>query len=101
MPGTTYPCAPDGPNDYVFITAQQQMWPAMAEAMGRPELADDPRFSTAEMRRENHVNPISVRSFWLLQRGADASRGDANAPRCAKYMFEDRPDRAQRDCRLT
>src|ERR1700752_3787410 len=53
VPGTTYPCAPGGPNDYVFITAQQQMWPAMAKAMGRPELADDPRFNTAEMRWEN------------------------------------------------
>jgi crotonobetainyl-CoA:carnitine CoA-transferase CaiB-like acyl-CoA transferase len=42
-----------GPNDYVFITAQQQMWPAMVEAMGRPELADDPRFNAAEMRWEN------------------------------------------------
>ena len=45
VPGTTYPCAPGGPNDYVFIIAQQQMWPAMTEAMGRPELADDPRFN--------------------------------------------------------
>jgi len=53
VPGTTYPCAPGGPNDYVFITAQQQMWPAMAEAMGQPELAEDPRFNTTEMRWEN------------------------------------------------
>src|SRR5258705_1677870 len=53
VPGTTYSCAPGGPNDYVFITAQQQMWPAMAEAMSQPELADDPRFKTSEMRWEN------------------------------------------------
>ena len=42
VPSTTYPCAPGGPNDYVFITAQQQMWPAFTEAIGRPELAARP-----------------------------------------------------------
>src|SRR6266576_2172498 len=36
IPGTTYPCAPGGPNDYAFITAQQQMWPAFTAAIGRP-----------------------------------------------------------------
>ena len=45
VPGTTYPCAPGGPNDYVFIFAQPQMWPAFCGAIGRPELADDPRFA--------------------------------------------------------
>ena len=35
IPGTTYPCAPGGPNDYAFITAQQQMWPAFTAAIGR------------------------------------------------------------------
>src|SRR5437868_8667122 len=29
------------------------MWPAMAEAMGQAELAEDPRFNTTEMRWEN------------------------------------------------
>ena len=32
VPSTTYPCAPGGPNDYVFINAQQQMWPAFARS---------------------------------------------------------------------
>src|ERR1700726_5208174 len=60
VPGTTYPCAPGGPNDYVFITAQQQMWPAFTAAIGRPELAADPRFATEEARWENRaaLNPI-------------------------------------------
>src|SRR6476646_5895654 len=38
VPGTTYACAPGGPNDYVIIRAQPQMWRAMTEVMGRPEL---------------------------------------------------------------
>ena len=28
IPGTTYPCAPGGPNDYVYIFAPPQMWQA-------------------------------------------------------------------------
>src|ERR1700754_2823520 len=53
IPSTTYPCAPGGPNDYAFITAQQQMWPAFTKAIGHPELADDPRFANEEARWEN------------------------------------------------
>src|ERR1700720_1795560 len=64
VPGTTYPCAPGGPNDYVFITAQQQMWPAMAGAMGRPELAEDPRFNTSEMRWENRDALNAIIEEW-------------------------------------
>src|SRR3954470_22958651 len=41
VPGTTYPCAPGGPNDYVYIFAQPQMWKAFINAMGQPELAAD------------------------------------------------------------
>ena len=68
IPSTTYPCAPGGPNDYVFITAQQQMWPAMVGAMGRPELADDPRFNTAEMRWENRQALNAIIEEWTRQR---------------------------------
>ncbi len=68
VPGTTYPCAPGGPNDYVFITAQQQMWPAMAGAMGQPELADDPRFNTTEMRWENRDALNAIIEEWTRRR---------------------------------
>ena len=36
VPGTTYACAPGGPNDYVCIYAQPQMWPAVAKVLGQP-----------------------------------------------------------------
>src|SRR5437667_680 len=41
VPGTTYACAPGGPNDYVIVLAQPQMWPALCKTIGRPELAED------------------------------------------------------------
>src|SRR6266849_2448506 len=83
VPSTTYPCAPGGPNDYVFITAQQQMWPAMVGAMGRPELADDPRFNTAEMRWENRRALNTIIEEWTGQRSKhDVMRlmGEAGVP---------------------
>jgi formyl-CoA transferase len=45
VPGTTYRCAPGGPNDWVYIYAQPQMWPG--KVLGRPELGQDPAYQTA------------------------------------------------------
>ena len=68
VPGSTYPCAPGGPNDYVYIYAQQQMWPAVASVSGQPKRAEDPRFKTVELRWENRdaLNPII--ETWTRQR---------------------------------
>jgi formyl-CoA transferase len=65
---TTYPCAPGGPNDYAFITVQQQMWPAFTSAIGRPQLADDPRFATEEARWENRVALNEIIEEWTRSR---------------------------------
>src|SRR6266849_2617642 len=35
VPSTVYPCAPGGPNDYVFINAQLPMWRTVTEAICR------------------------------------------------------------------
>ena len=42
VPGTTYRCHPGGPNDYVFIFVQQQMWHPLLRAIGREDLIGDP-----------------------------------------------------------
>src|SRR5487761_1679975 len=55
VPGTTYPCAPGGPNDYVYIFAQPKMWPPFLGAIGREDLARDPRFNTPDARWENRA----------------------------------------------
>jgi formyl-CoA transferase len=68
IPSTTYPCAPGGPNDYAFITAQQQMWPAFTAAIGRPELAQDPRFATEEARWENRLALNEIIEVWTRAR---------------------------------
>src|SRR5438132_6661001 len=68
IPGTTYPCAPGGLNDYAFITAQQQMWPAFTAAIGRAELAGDPRFATEEARWENRAALNAIIEEWTRAR---------------------------------
>ena len=68
VPSTTYPCAPGGPNDYVFITAQQQMWPAFCDAIGRPELAQDPRFLSEDARWENRAALTAIIEAWTRAR---------------------------------
>jgi formyl-CoA transferase len=83
VPGTTYACAPGGPNDYVFIYAQPQMWPAMLGVMGRPELAEDPRFASPAARWENRAALDAIVEEWTRRRGKhEVMRlmGDAGVP---------------------
>src|SRR5712692_1582825 len=60
VPGTTYRCHPGGPNDYVFIFAQQQMWHPLLRAMGRADLVGDPRYETPDARwpRKGEVDAL-------------------------------------------
>jgi formyl-CoA transferase len=68
VPGTTYRCHPGGPNDYVFVFVQQQMWKPLVKAMGREDLADDPRFATAEARWTNRDEVNAIMDAWTSQR---------------------------------
>jgi formyl-CoA transferase len=68
VPATTYRCAPGGPNDYVMLLAQQQMWHALLKAIGREDLIGDARYETAEARAQ-HVNEVNaVIEAWTSKR---------------------------------
>lgn len=49
-PGSALRCAPGGPNDYVYLIIQPQVWEPLCNAMGRPELVTDPKYATPESR---------------------------------------------------
>jgi formyl-CoA transferase len=68
VPGTTYRCSPGGPNDYVFIFVQPQMWHPLLRAIGREDLIGDARYETADARwqRKDEVNALM--EAWTLQR---------------------------------
>lgn len=67
VPGSTYACKPGGPNDYVYIFAQQQMWAAFSGAIGRSDLTDDPKFSTHPARWENREELNEIIEAWTKQ----------------------------------
>jgi formyl-CoA transferase len=57
-PCDIYPCAPGGPNDFVYVytsRANPQHWPRLLEAIGRKDLIGDPRFENAEARVKNQA----------------------------------------------
>ena len=83
VPGSTYPCAPGGRNDYIYIFAQQQMWKAFANAIGRPDIIDDPRYATPESRWDNRETLNAIIEGWTRQKTKyEAMRilGDAGVP---------------------
>jgi formyl-CoA transferase len=68
VPGTTYRCRPDGPNDYVFVFVQQQMWHALLGAIDRKDLVGDPRYETPEARWQHRAEVNAVVEAWTSQR---------------------------------
>jgi formyl-CoA transferase len=50
QPGAALKCKPGGPNDYVYMIVQPQIWEPLCREMGRPELAEDPAWATPEAR---------------------------------------------------
>ena len=83
VPGSTYPCAPGGRNDYIFIFAQQQMWKAFANAIGRPDIIEDPKYATPESRWDNRETLNAIIEGWTRQKTKyEAMRilGDAGVP---------------------
>ena len=68
VPANTYRCYPGGPNDYVFILAQQQMWHPLLRAIDREDLIGDPRYETANARAKRMVEVNALIEDWTSQR---------------------------------
>jgi formyl-CoA transferase len=53
-PAGLFPCAPGGPNDWVYVFARQiDHWHNLLRAIGRAELIGDPRYETLAARQEH------------------------------------------------
>jgi formyl-CoA transferase len=68
VPGTTYRCHPGGPNDYVFVFVQQQMWHPLLRAIGREDLVGDPRYETGEARWQHKAEVDALVESWTSAR---------------------------------
>lgn len=58
------PCA-DGYYAFHLPDISDQQWAGLAEAMGRPELAEDPTYATTKARRQNYHAVEEVVSEWV------------------------------------
>jgi formyl-CoA transferase len=68
VPGTTYRCHPGGPNDYVFVFVQQQMWHPLLRAIGRADLVGDPRYESGEARWQRKSEVDALLEAWTSKR---------------------------------
>ncbi|MFC8968534.1 formyl-CoA transferase [Streptomyces sp. NPDC057094] len=62
QPGWAVRCAPGGPNDYVYVIVQPAGWQPLTRLIARPELADDPEWSTPQARL-----PKLAKMFQLIE----------------------------------
>jgi CoA:oxalate CoA-transferase len=63
-------------DQYIFLAVMPHQWPQMVRAMGKPELASDPRFRSARGRRDNNEALKGIIEEWL---GSFPTRDDALA----------------------
>ncbi|MEE9278201.1 MAG: CoA transferase, partial [Dehalococcoidia bacterium] len=91
-PTDLYPCAPGGPNDYVYImVVTTRMWDTLCAAIGRPQLVTDARFETMEGRHENADALHAEISKWTRERKKQEVMqilGEAGVP--CSYTFDTR-----------
>ena len=67
VPGTTYRCAPGGPNDYVYVLAQQQMWDNMLRVTGLTEKLGGEKYATPAGRWDHREEVDAVIESWSMQ----------------------------------
>jgi formyl-CoA transferase len=66
-PGTALKCKPGGPNDYIYVVFQPQIWEPLLKTMGREDLVGDPRYSTPEARLERLDDVYALVEAWSSQ----------------------------------
>jgi formyl-CoA transferase len=67
QPGGALKCMPGGPNDYIYVIIQPQVWPALAKLIGRIDLADDPEYTTPEARLDKLDQVFRLIEEWTQQ----------------------------------
>ena len=94
-----FPCKGGGANDYCYIYTSRgnpDHWKRLAALIGRPELADDPRYATVEARVPREAEIDEMMSAWTRTKTKHEVMklvGDAGVPSGAvldtKELIED------------
>ncbi|HJM88670.1 MAG TPA: CoA transferase [Dehalococcoidia bacterium] len=67
-PTGMYPCAPGGPNDYLYIhVASSRLWDQLCVGMGRDDLLTDERFAGGRLRQQNADALREEITGWTMQ----------------------------------
>ena len=68
-PSGIFPCAPGGPNDWIYVFARQKdHWHRLLKLLGREELIGDPRYETAAARGERIEEVNAMVADWTKRR---------------------------------
>ncbi len=69
-----YPCAPGGPNDYIYIAvATDRMFDALCKVIGRPDMAGEERFRSRASRVANGAEIAPAIRAWSETQTKDAA----------------------------
>ena len=66
-PGTALRCKPAGPNDYIYVVFQPQIWDPLLRTMGREDLIGDERFDTPAARLQRLDEVYALVESWTLK----------------------------------
>jgi formyl-CoA transferase len=68
QPGSALRCKGGGPNDYLYLVIQPQVWEPLARKIGRADLLDDPEYATPERRLPHLWDIFAMVEEWTLTR---------------------------------
>jgi formyl-CoA transferase len=66
QPGSALRCKPGGPNDYLYVVIQPQVWEAILHTIGRTDLLAHPAYDTAEARVSHLDDIFAIIEQWTL-----------------------------------
>jgi formyl-CoA transferase len=64
QPGSAVRCRGGGPNDYLYLVIQPQVWEALARTIGRADVLDDPEYATPEKRLPHLEDIFAMVEAW-------------------------------------
>ncbi len=66
-PGRALKCEPGGPNDYIYVVVQAQVWEPLMQFIGRAELVGHPDYATPEARLPHLDECFKIVEEWTQQ----------------------------------
>jgi formyl-CoA transferase len=79
QPGWAVRCRGGGPNDYLYLVIQPQVWEALARTIGRADLLEDPEYATPEKRIPHLRHIFHMVEEWTLTKDKWVAFRELNA----------------------